>query len=72
MRHRHRLRLAPRGRSRKCPLGLSVGWAGTPAADQIGSMRDLFKQLLVNQFEAALCTLNACVDRCPDVGNLAF
>ena len=41
-------------------------------------MLDLFKQLLVDQFEAALCTLNACVDRCPDamwnapVGNLAF
>jgi DinB superfamily len=41
-------------------------------------MRDLYQQLLVNQFEAALCTLKACVDRCPDamwnapVGNLAF
>jgi DinB family protein len=37
-----------------------------------------FKQLLANQFEAALCTLNACIDRCPDggwsarVGNYAF
>ena len=37
-----------------------------------------FKQLLNNQFDAALCTLGFCVERCPDalwngpVGNLAF
>ena len=41
-------------------------------------MLGVFKQLIANQFEAALCTLNACVERCPDanwnarVGNLAF
>jgi hypothetical protein len=41
-------------------------------------MLDTFKDLLVHQFEAALCTLNAAVDRCPDlawnapVANLAF
>ena len=39
---------------------------------------DTFKELLANQFEAALCTLNACIDRCPEtawdspVANLAF
>jgi hypothetical protein len=41
-------------------------------------MLDLFKDLLVHQFEAALCTLNSCIDRCPatlwnsPVANLAF
>jgi hypothetical protein len=36
------------------------------------------KQLIANQFEAALCTLHACIDRCPDavwnarVGNHRF
>src|SRR5262245_54652106 len=41
-------------------------------------MLDTFKQLIANQFEAALCTLNACVDRCPEtawkgrVANLKF
>lgn len=41
-------------------------------------MSDLLKTLLTNQFEAAFCTLNRCVERCPDdgwdgpVGNLAF
>ncbi len=41
-------------------------------------MLDTFKQLLANQFEAALCTLGLCIDRCPvatwnaPVGNLAF
>jgi hypothetical protein len=25
-----------------------------------------FKELITNQFEAGLCTLNACVDRCPE------
>ena len=29
-------------------------------------MLDTFKQLIANQFEAALCTLNVCVDRCPE------
>jgi hypothetical protein len=41
-------------------------------------MLDTFKQLVGHQFEAALCTLNACIDRCPDaiwnsrVGNHRF
>jgi hypothetical protein len=41
-------------------------------------MLDTFKQLIANQFEAALCTLNTCIDRCPEtawdarVGNHAF
>ena len=41
-------------------------------------MLDTFKTLIENQFEAALCTLNACIDRCPEtawdapVGNHAF
>ena len=29
-------------------------------------MLELFEQLVVNQYEAALCTLNACLERCPD------
>lgn len=29
-------------------------------------MIDTFKELTANQFEAALCMLNACIDRCPD------
>jgi hypothetical protein len=29
-------------------------------------MNDVLRSMLANQFEAALCTLNACVDRCPD------
>ena len=29
-------------------------------------MLETFKQLLANQFEAAFCTLNACLDRCPE------
>ena len=41
-------------------------------------MLETFKQLTVSQFEATLCTLNACIDRCPDplwdrpVGNMDF
>src|SRR4051812_31399969 len=41
-------------------------------------MLDTFKTLTVSQFEAALCTLNACIDRCPEsswharVGNYVF
>src|SRR5687768_8325533 len=41
-------------------------------------MVDTFKELLAHQFDAAFCTLNACIDRCPEsawnapVGNLAF
>lgn len=41
-------------------------------------MLDTFKQLLAHQYEAAFCTLNACIERCPEaawngpVGNLAF
>jgi hypothetical protein len=41
-------------------------------------MLNIYKQLTVNQYEAALCTLNFCIDRCPDdswnarVANLAF
>jgi hypothetical protein len=41
-------------------------------------MLDALKQVIAHQFEAALCTLSRCIDRCPDelwnarVGNLAF
>ncbi|MCI0682160.1 MAG: DinB family protein [Gemmataceae bacterium] len=41
-------------------------------------MLDTFRQAIANQFEAALCTLKACIDRCPEtawdapVGNHAF
>lgn len=41
-------------------------------------MIDTLKESLANQFEAAFCTLNFCIDRCPDsawdapVVNLAF
>jgi hypothetical protein len=41
-------------------------------------MLDTLKHLIANQFDAALCTLNACVDRCPDaawdapVANMKF
>lgn len=29
-------------------------------------MIDIYTELIANQFEAAFCTLGACVDRCPD------
>jgi len=29
-------------------------------------MLDVFNQVIANQFEAAFCTLNACIERCPD------
>ena len=29
-------------------------------------MLDAFKELIANQFEAAFCTLNRCIDRCPE------
>ncbi len=41
-------------------------------------MLDTVRELIANQLEAALCTLNACIDRCPEtawnarVGNLKF
>ncbi len=41
-------------------------------------MLDTFKELIANQFEAAFCTLNTCIDRCGEtawnarVGNYAF
>ena len=41
-------------------------------------MTDVLRTMLGNQFDAALCTLNACIDRCPDsswdapVANLQF
>ena len=41
-------------------------------------MLDTFKTLIANQFEAAFCTLNRCIERCPEtawngrVVNLAF
>jgi hypothetical protein len=41
-------------------------------------MLEVCKNLLANQFEAALCTLGLCIDRCPaamwnaPVGNLSF
>ena len=28
-------------------------------------MIDVYKELVANQFEAAFCTLNMCIDRCP-------
>lgn len=31
-------------------------------------MLDSFKTVLANQYEAALCTLNMCIDQCPDSG----
>jgi hypothetical protein len=30
------------------------------------AMLDTFKQLTAHQFEAAFCTLNACIDKCPE------
>ena len=48
-------------------------------AERMGRiMLDTVKTLTRNQFDAALCTLNACIDRCPErawhapVGNLKF
>lgn len=41
-------------------------------------MLDTFKELIANQVEAAFCTLNTCIDRCPEtawdarVGNHKF
>jgi len=41
-------------------------------------MLDIIKQLLASQYEAALCTLGICVEKCPEnlwtgkVGNLGF
>ena len=41
-------------------------------------MLDTFKELIANQFEAAFCTLNTCIQRCPEtswdvpVGNYPF
>ena len=41
-------------------------------------MIEYFQQIVTSQFEAALCTLDLCIDRCPDamwearVANLAF
>jgi hypothetical protein len=41
-------------------------------------MLDTLKELIANQFEAALCTLNFCIERCPEpawnarVANLKF
>jgi hypothetical protein len=29
-------------------------------------MLETFKEVLANQFHAALCTLSTCIDRCPD------
>ena len=29
-------------------------------------MLDTFKELIANQFEAALCTLDTCIERCPE------
>ncbi len=29
-------------------------------------MLETFKQLIANQFEATLCTLNTCIERCPE------
>lgn len=30
-------------------------------------MLNTFKELIANQYEATLCTLNMCIDRCPEV-----
>ena len=41
-------------------------------------MLDIVKEVLTSQFQAALCTLNACIARCPEaawdapIGNLKF
>jgi hypothetical protein len=49
-----------------------------PAKFYGGSMPEILKDLIAHQLEAALCTVNACIDRCPDalwnapVGNLKF
>ena len=29
-------------------------------------MLDTFKELIANQYDATLCTLNTCIDRCPE------
>ncbi len=29
-------------------------------------MLDTYKKMIVSQYEAALCTLNSCIDRCPE------
>ena len=29
-------------------------------------MLDIFQKLIANQYEASLCTLNACVEKCPE------
>src|SRR5688572_25174630 len=47
----------PRGRA-----GTAAGGLGP----QGSVMVDTFKKLIANQFEAALCTLNTCIDRCPE------
>jgi hypothetical protein len=45
---------------------------------QMFGLTDTYKQLVVNQFEAALSTLNICINKCPEiawngqVGNLKF
>jgi hypothetical protein len=31
-------------------------------------MLETYKELLIHQFEAVLCTLNACIDPCPESG----
>jgi hypothetical protein len=31
-------------------------------------MLDLFKTSMTSQFEAVFCTMNACIEQCPDVG----
>ena len=31
-------------------------------------MLNTLKEVLANQFHAALCTLGECIDRCPDAG----
>lgn len=41
-------------------------------------MLNAFKELITNQFAATSCTMNTCVDRCPEskwnepIANLAF
>ena len=34
-------------------------------------MIEIYKQLTLHQFEAALCMLGICVDRCPDENSIS-
>ena len=55
-----------------CGPGLELSYNGPPL------MVDAFKELIGNQYEASLCTLSTCIDRCPQdawdmrIANYAF